>query len=77
MKELKINARLTAALKSCEENVEYLTNLSCDQQAKLAEQLKHARSKQHAHVRCAAVDAINHLPRLLRRPLLKMFEGNE
>lgn len=75
MTDSKISSRLSAAMRSTEANLDYLAPLTAEQQDKLVEQLKEARRTQHAHVRAAAVDAINHLPRLLRKPLLKMFEA--
>jgi hypothetical protein len=75
MTDIQISSRLAAAMRSSEENLDYLAALSAEQQDQLVEQLDHARSAQHAHVRGAAVDAINHLPRILRKPLLKMFEA--
>lgn len=66
--------KLAKQLGGDESQLECLTALDEAQQQTLELQLQKARAIQHEHVRNAAVDAINHLPRLLRKPLLKMFE---
>ncbi|MFT5064260.1 MAG: hypothetical protein ACI91G_001635 [Gammaproteobacteria bacterium] len=74
MNDTSTNPDLAVALGCSEADSDYLSVLSPEQQGQLTEQLKHARRAQRAHVRGAALDAINHLPRLLRKPLLKLFE---
>jgi hypothetical protein len=75
MNDTSTNPDLAAALGCSEADSDYLSVLSPEQQGQLTEQLKYARRTQRAHVRGAAVDAINHLPRLLRKPLLQLFEA--
>ena len=53
----------------------YLDGLSSDERATLQQQLASARKAQHAHVNEATRAAVEQLPRLLRKPILKMFEG--
>lgn len=55
--------------------LDYLAPLSSDELETLQQQLRTARVEQHAHVREATQAAVNQLPRLLRKPVLKMFEG--
>lgn len=56
-------------------DIEYLEQLSSEELVTLQQQLAHARAEQHKHVRQATEAAINQLPRLMRKPVLKMFEG--
>lgn len=55
--------------------LDYLEPLSADELTTLQAQLADARKAQHAHVNEATKAAVNQLPRLLRKPVLKMFEG--
>lgn len=75
MEPSKLNPLLSSTLRCGEDELEYLQTLSDEQQQLLVNQLKNARVIQHDHVKNAAIDAINHLPRLLSKPLLKMFES--
>lgn len=55
--------------------LDYLAALNADELATLQQQLAVARRAQHAHVNDATRAAVNQLPRMLRKPVLKMFEG--
>lgn len=70
-----LNPELVKVLQCSDSDLDYLSELEPAQQQMLLEQLEHARARQHEHVRQAGIDAVNHLPRLLRKPLLKLFES--
>lgn len=55
--------------------LDYLQPLSAEALSTLQVQLAQARKAQHAHVNEATRAAVDQLPRLLRKPVLKMFEG--
>lgn len=52
-----------------------LAVLSDEQLETLSSQLLNAKASQHKHVSDAFRQAVDQLPRLLRKPILKMFEG--
>jgi hypothetical protein len=55
--------------------LDYLNALNEQELETLTTQLSKARKAQHAHVNEATRSAVDQLPRLLRKPVLKMFEG--
>lgn len=55
--------------------LEHLEQLSEEELETLQRQLASARVAQHEHVQEATKAAVDQLPRLLRKPVLKMFEG--
>lgn len=67
--------RLCSQLRASEVELELLASLTEEQQEKLSVQLLNAKTVQHKHVSDAFQDAVGQLPRLMRKPLLKMFEG--
>lgn len=68
-------ADIAKILKKTEADCAYLEPLSGDEQEQLASQLRAARKAQHEHMVDATKAAVNQLPRLMRKPVMKMFEG--
>lgn len=66
---------IAKALRVQEQQLDYLNSLSEPELARLQQQLASARKAQHAHVHEATLAAVEQLPRLLRKPVLKMLEG--
>lgn len=62
-------------LRAAVSDLEYLEQLNAEELATLQQQLSDARIAQHQHVREATEAAVYQLPRLMRKPVMKMFEG--
>lgn len=67
--------KISTLLNVPEKELSALEALTAEQQATLATQLTQAKDLQHQHVRQAFLQAVEQLPRLVRKPVLKMFEG--
>lgn len=68
-------AKISQQLKLTESDLAALQQLNAEQQETLSQQLDRAKEIQHKHVKDAFFQAVNQLPRLMRKPVLKMFEG--
>lgn len=67
-------AKISQQLKLAESDLSALQQLTPEQQETLSQQLSRAKEIQHKHVKDAFFQAVDQLPRLMRKPILKMFE---
>lgn len=66
---------LCSQLNASTDELGALATLSDAELSKLSAQLADAKVLQHKHVSDAFNQAIDQLPRLMRKPIQKMFEG--
>lgn len=66
---------LCSQLNATDEELAPLAVLSEEQRDRLSAQLASGKSIQHKHVSNAFSQAVEQLPRLMRKPILKMFKG--